>query len=114
MSTWTDETHVRARRAVEDGDIDGENGWAVAYLADALDEIERLRAENERLCALTTITDDMVKRAGEALYENFEAQSPHWNYTNGDFQGATLDGGYDFETALRAALEAALNTKEEA
>ena len=103
MSTWTNERHEAARKAAEGFIAHGGHRIRNITLSDALDEIERLRA-------LTTITDDMVKRAGEALYENFEAQSPHWNYTNGDFQGATLDGGYDFETALRAALEAALNT----
>ena len=83
-------------------------GWQVGLIPIA-GNVRAAFEQIERLRALTTITDDMVKRAGEALYENFEAQSPHWNYTNGDFQGATLDGGYDFETALRAALEAALN-----
>lgn len=86
MSTWTEETHVRARRAVEDGDIDGENGWAVAYLDEALDEIARLRAESARRMVWLETEQRAHEQTHAALVDMTE----------------------------RAALEAALNPEEEA
>lgn len=129
MSTWTNETHVRARRAVEEGDIDGENGWAVAYLADALDKIEQLRAESARRmvwleteqrahaqthaalvdmtehAAHPEITDDMVERAAIQMCAT-DRQGSVWVILSTEEKD-------DFRADARAALEAALNPGEE-
>ena len=44
MSTWTDEKHEAARKALEE-DM---SQWGMEYGDAALDEIERLRAESAR------------------------------------------------------------------
>lgn len=116
-------------------DEDGEfSAHARTDLEEALDEIERLRAESarrmvwleteqrsheqthaalvdmtERLRALTTITDDKVKRAASAAYENLATQDPQWNEVHGDTEFATLDGSFHFLETMHAALEATLN-----
>lgn len=129
MSTWTDETHVRARRAVEEGDIDGENGWAVAYLADALDKIEQLRAESARRmvwleteqraheqthaalvdmtehAAHPEITDNRVERAAIQMCAT-DRQGSVWATLSTEEKDA-------FRADARATLEAALNPGEE-
>lgn len=79
---------------------------ARADLAAALDEIERLRA-------LVTVTDDKVKRAADAAYENLANQDPRWNEVHGDTEFATIDGSFHFLDTIRAALEAALNPGED-
>lgn len=90
MSIWTDEKHERAQ--VLAGGLTSPGEDTKVLLADALVEIERLRA-------LTTITNNMVETALNA-----------WFYDE-------LDGiyeGYPDDTTarMRAALEAALNPKE--
>lgn len=119
MSTWTNERHedVRRRLGATDGAL--HCGWddgldepmqevvanAHADLADALDEIERLRA-------LTTITDDMVARAEEALVYTMGQESYGADWIS-EWEGWTVvDGTYDMPSAVRAALDAALGTGE--
>lgn len=85
-------------------DKDGEFiAHARADLADALDEIERLRA-------LTTITDNMVERAAREIYgparwdsDIFFERSPnsYWPHL--------AQGIYDARDKARATLESALN-----
>lgn len=138
MSTWTEETHVRARCAVEEGDIDGENGWAVAYLADALDEIQRLRAESARRmvwletaqralehanaalmdmtehAAHPEITDDMAERAGFALFRRTFGKTRTTENARRMWDSKEVSGGVreSYRRRARVALEAALKTKE--
>ena len=80
MSTWTNEKHEAARQALDE-DM---SQWGTEYGDAALDEIERLRA-------LTTTTDDKIKRAADVL--------------------EALDGA-DLTEQARVALEAALTPKE--
>ena len=116
MSTWTNERHEQVRRRLDAADGALRCGWddglddpmqevvanAHADLADALDEIERLRA-------LTTITDDMVEKAAEALVYTMGQESDGADWIS-EWQGWTVvDGTYDMPSAIRAALEAALN-----
>ena len=107
MSPWTNEKHESARKWVNaEGPRDT---WVEEqgdeFLADALDEIERLRA-------LTTITDDMVERAEEALVYTMGQESDGADWIS-EWQGWTVvDGTYDMPNAVRTALEAALNPKE--
>ena len=116
MSTWTDERHDQVRRRLNATDGALHLGWddgldepmqevvANAYddIADALDEIERLRA-------LTTITDNMVEKAAEALVYTMGQESDEACWIS-EWEGWTvIDGTFDMYRAVRAALEAALN-----
>lgn len=101
MSTWTNEKHEAARRALDE-DM---SQWGMEYGDAALDEIERLRA-------LTTITDNMVEKAAEALVYNMGQESDEACWIS-EWEGWTvIDGTFDMPSAVRAALEAALNPKE--
>ena len=137
MSNWTDEKHELARQAATDGDegAEGATGWAVAYLSDALDEIERLRAESARrmvwleneqkaheqtraaLIDMTErathpeVTDGMVERAAEALTTAMHATCEN-GWMSGRLSDYTIDGHYNMLTATRAALVAALTPGE--
>ena len=105
MSTWTDEKHKAAREAAEGFIGHGGHRIRIITLSDALDEIERLRA-------LTTITDNMVEKAAEALVYTMGQESDGSCWIS-EWQGWTVvDGTYDMPSAVRAALEAALNPKE--
>ena len=95
MSTWTNEKHKAAREAAEGFIAHGGHRIRNITLADALDEIERLRA-------LTTITDDMVERAATKLFEVRAVGD--WPPQNG---AASL-----WRREARVALEAALTPKE--
>ena len=108
MSTWTDEKHEEARKWV---DAEGmRDTWAEErgdeFLADALDEIERLRA-------LTTITDDKVRAAAREFWLS-NVKDRVWGEAAWDDMG----GGEPcaeralVEIAAERALEAALNPKE--
>ena len=82
------------------------------FIAHARADIPDLLAEVERLRALTTITDDMVERAEEALVYTMGQESDGADWIS-EWQGWTVvDGTYDMPSAVRAALEAALNPKE--
>lgn len=118
MSTWTNERHEQVRRRLDAADGALHCGWddgldepmqevvANAYddLADALDEIERLRA-------LTIITDNMVEKACKADYEydNGYRIQRSWD----DVPKRTELLATYYRLRMRATLEAALNTKEE-
>lgn len=109
--TWTQERNDTARRRCEEPLT-----WSaesILFLAaarqdfsDALDEIERLRA-------LTTISDDMVEQARDAFAHEGETQARmglrhekgEWLFVSGTEA--------DADECFRAALEAALNPKED-
>lgn len=140
MSTWTDERHEAARarcEAATDGpwddqpdrtgtativlDHEGDALWDAVgtlrdedgeFIAHARTDLPALLDEVERLRALVTVTDDKVKRSASAAYENLATQDPQWNEVHGDTEFATLDGSFHFLETMRAALEAALNPKE--
>ena len=96
MSTWTNERHEAARKAAEGFIAHGGHRIRNITLSDALDEIERLRA-------LTTITDDMVRKAAEALGDSVSLTLGAESLaTNPDTVGVLHDDA-------RAILEAALN-----
>lgn len=94
------------------------HGWALGRIRmanavrAAFEQIERLRTEIERLRALTTITDDMVERAAEALFYTMGQESDGACWIS-EWEGWTvIDGTFDMPSAMRAALEAALTPKE--
>ena len=102
MSTWTNEKHKAAREAAEGFISHGGHRIRNITLSDALDEIERLRA-------LTTITNDMVERAAEALFYTMGQESDGACWIS-EWEGRTvIDGTFDMPSAVSAALEAALN-----
>lgn len=95
MSTnepMTDERLAEARVALDE-DM---SQWGGEYGADLLAEVERLRA-------LTTVDDDMVKRAARAMCD-IEAQPDQvmWDKLDEDERDS-------WRIDARAALEAALN-----
>lgn len=97
-TTWDHDQHVDARHALDQDP----NGWGSEYGAAAMDEIERLRA-------LTTITDHMVEKAAEALVYTMGQESDGACWIS-EWEGRTvIDGTFDMPSAVRAALEAALN-----
>lgn len=75
------------------------------FIAHAREDVPALLAEVERLRALTTVDDDMVERAVEAHRETFNA----W-----PVKRSPEDSYHRRVAAMRAALNAALGTKEEA
>lgn len=83
-------------------------GWQVGLIPIA-GNVRAAFEQIERLRALTTITDDKVKRAASAAYENLATQDPQWNEVHGDTEFATLDGSFHFLETMHAALEATLN-----
>ena len=98
-----------------ESDVEYPNERADAvFLTHAYDDIADLLSENERLrseCAV--ITDDMVERAGSALFQcmfggtrTAEAAQRLWD--SKEISGATRE---DYRRRARAALEAALNTR---
>lgn len=144
MSTWTDQRHEQVRRRLDATDGALHCGWddgldgpmqevvanAYADLADALDEIARLRAESARRmvwleteqralelanaalmdmtekAAKPEVTDERVERL--AIYQN-DAHLTTWGFpwrrlSEGDKNAARVEA--------RTALEAALNPKE--
>ena len=106
MSTWTNEKHEAAREVVrvvaEAPVLNSGLRKVVQALGETLDEIERLRA-------LTTITDNMVEKAAEALVYTMGQESDEACWIS-EWEGWTvLDGTFDMSSAVRAALEAALN-----
>lgn len=102
MSTWTNEKHKAAREAAEGFIAHGGHRIRNITLSDALDEIERLRS-------LTTITDDKVERGAEALFYTMGQESDGACWIS-EWEGRTvIDGTFDMPSAVRAALEAALN-----
>ena len=109
MSTWTNERHEATRelvRVVGDAHLVASSLRTVAgTLGEALDEIERLRA-------LTTITDNMVERAADALVYTMGQESDGACWISEGKVWTVLDGTFDMPSAVRAALEAALNPKE--
>lgn len=122
MSTWTDEQHKAAQEVV--ALITGARSPSPSLrilalrLSDALDEIERLRA-------LTTITDEAVERAWTAYKAHSQVMHPRENNEYAacvecgwafGWQGPTNPPGAQrvYEHAMRVALEAALNTEEDA
>lgn len=100
MSTWTDEKHERAQ--VLAGGLSSPGEDTKATLADALDEIERLRA-------LTTITDNMVEKAAEALVYTMGQESDEACWISEWGGWTVIDGTFDMPSAVRAAVEAAFN-----
>lgn len=76
------------------------------FIAHARTDIPALLAEVERLRALTTVDDDMVKRAALAVYE--EGEEP--GARSWDNESEVIRGAYR-QLAI-AALEAALDTGE--
>jgi hypothetical protein len=104
MSTWTNEKHKAAREAAEGFIAHGGNRIRNLTLSDALDEIERLRA-------LTTITDDMVERAGFALFRRTFGKTRTTENARRMWDSTEISGGVKqhYRRRARAALEAALN-----
>ena len=92
MSTWTNERHEDARRALEE-DM---SQWGMEYGDAALDEIERLRSP-------TTITDDMVERGAEALFYTMCQES----------DGACWISEWDFVVLLESQCLAFIHEKGE-
>lgn len=104
MSTWTNEKHENIREAVEKyRGHDGVLGVPPRLMADALDEIERLRA-------LTTITDDMVERAAREFWLS-NVKDRAWGEAAWDDMGGSEPCAERalVEIATERALEAALN-----
>ena len=132
MSTWTDEKHKAAREEAAGFIGHGGHRIRIITLSDALDEIERLRAESARRmvwleteqrahaqthaalmdmtekAAKPEVTDQMVEAAADAAFGHLEGQG-WWNNVSGDAEFATLEGRFHLRPAARAALEAALN-----
>ena len=98
MSIWTAEKHDAARQALEE-DM---SQWGMEYGDAALDEIERLRA-------LTTVTDDMVEKATEALVYAMGQEPDDACWISEWERWTVIDGTFDMSRAVRAALEATLN-----
>lgn len=73
-----------------------------------LAEVERLRAENERLRALTTVDDDMVERGVRAFYEHQFGFRTDWDRLT----KASPDVADNYRRHMTAALNAALGTGE--
>lgn len=94
---------------------DGDRGEVVAavidklsdavFIAEAREDIPALLAEVERLRKRLTVDDDMVERGEAAHREAFNAWQVKRSPGDSDNRRAA---------ALRAALNAALNTKEDA
>ena len=135
-TSWDHDQHVDARHALEQDP----NGWGSEYGAAAMDEIERLRAEVERLAPFEAHVSwlwgdtepgktpgDMVDRARKRLLMYLVAV--HRMSPGGAVEMADAMASDVLEAALRptardktgedaltiaTALEAALNPKEEA
>lgn len=120
MSNWTDEKHEQVRRRLEATDGALHCGWddglddpmqevvvnAYDDLADALFEIERLRA-------LTTITDDMVEKACQVYTDDpYRPAKGTLRTTWGTLVQVSPQTADDRRSAMRSALEAALNPKD--
>lgn len=128
---WDHDQHVDARHSLEQDP----DGWGSEYGDAALDEIERLRAESARRmvwleteqrahaqthAALVDMTeraahpevnDNMVERAAGVIWAGTHvARTPETLPSATDLRR----GGDWYRRNARAALEAALSTKEEA
>lgn len=138
MSTWTDEKHKAAREAAEGFIAHGGNLIRNITLSDALDEIERLRAESARRmvwletaqralelanaalmdmtehAAHPEITDDMAERAGFALFRRTFGKTRTTENARRMWDSKEVSGGVreSYRRRARVALEAALKTKE--
>lgn len=82
-----------------------QNPADVALIAHAPEDLAALLAEVERLRALTTVTEDMVERGKAAHHEAFNAWKAKRSLEDADNRKSA---------AMRAALNAALGTGEEA
>lgn len=137
MSTWTNEKHKAAREAAEGFIAHGGHRIRNITLSDALDEIERLRAESARRmvwleteqraheqthaalvdmtehAAHPEITDDMVERAARQVWAGVSLFRDPGTLPDPDSTDAAEAGmGLRYRRAARAALEAALSPKE--
>ena len=107
MSTWTNEKHKAAREAAEGFISHGGHRIRNITLSDALDEIERLRA-------LTTINDNMVEKACQVYTDDpYRPAKGTLRTTWETLVQVSPQAADDRRSAIRAALEAALNPKEE-
>ena len=121
MISWTDKRHEHARQqlikhgrtwTILDEELSNEENAFISevpdLLADALDEIERLRA-------LTTITDNMVRAAAREFWLS-GSKDRAWAEAAWDDMGGgePCEERALVEIAAERALRAALNTKEEA
>lgn len=110
MSTWTDEKHKAAREVVpliaEARTVSSSLRTLAITLADALDEIERLRA-------LTTITDVMVERACQVYSDDpYRPAKGTLRIAWETLVQVSPQAADDRRSAMRDALEAALTPKE--
>ena len=83
-------------------------GWQVGLIPIA-GNVRAAFEQIERLRALTTITDNMVEKAAEALVYTMGQESDEACWIS-EWEGWTvIDGTFDMPRAVRAALAAALN-----
>ena len=88
-------------------------GWQVGLIPIA-GNVRAAFEQIERLRALTTITDSMVEKAAEVLVYTMGQESDGACWIS-EWEGWTvIDGTFDIPSAVRAALEAALNPGDEA
>lgn len=99
---------------------EGPIAWGIdidsaALIAHAPQDLADLLAEVERLRALTTVDDDMVERAARAYFEDpipsvDASLRPKWDPLVAAYPGVADN----YRRHMRAALDAALGTGEEA